>query len=295
MKSMPARLHVAFCASLLIFSFLIGFVGCKKQEHLPPAQGSLQDWHGTGLCNYYEQHGVWYNGIPAATTDTNYMEIKVNVTSPGTYRITSDQQNGVTFSASGVFTDTGLVKVHLKPAGTFINYGLFDYKISFDSSFCSFQIEVRDSAGLSIADDTWQFTAGGHVYRGSCSGVVYYFKADGGGFFDFTGYMDGYPDTALTMHTAWFEFETFTTKSYPTSASYNKFSFKTPANYTGAKATFTANNLTVPAVIDIHPQSMTGAVLVTFNGTARDSANNIVPITNAVFKLSSLPYLPFPY
>ncbi|HEY8970156.1 MAG TPA: hypothetical protein VIM64_13720, partial [Puia sp.] len=180
MKCLHTRLIWVLSAFVLLF-FVIASDSCKKDNHpSAPATGSLQD--RDGLCNSYLTHGAWYNGTSAGS-DTSYVEINVNVKSPGSYRITSDKHNGVTFSASGNFTDTGLNKVRLKATGTFINVDFADYNITFDSSLCSFRVYVRDSAGLSIPDNTWRFTAGGQAYTGSCSGTIYYAKADGGGFF----------------------------------------------------------------------------------------------------------------
>jgi hypothetical protein len=82
------------------------------------------------------------------------------------------------------------------------------------------------------------------------------------------------------------------TISYPTSTTGFFFSFYEYKNNT-TRYFYTADNTTLPAVIDIHPTSVGirltpsygNVVIATFNGTARDSANNIVPITNARFKV----------
>lgn len=280
-------------AFTLLFLVLVTSNACKKDSHpSSPATGSLQD--ADGSCDHYLTHGAWYNGIPAGS-DTSYIEINVNVKSPGSYRITSDKQNGVTFSASGNFTDTGLNKVRLRATGTFINYGTTNYNISFDSSFCGFQANVRDSVGLSIPDNTWRFTGGGQVYTGSCSATIYYLKQTAGGFMQLYGSMAGFTDTSLAIHTAWGADQYFSSQPYPTSIYPNEFTFTTSPAYAGAKASFAANTGTVPAVIDIVVKSLTTdydglgnrteIAICTFNGTARDPANNSVPITNAVLKL----------
>jgi len=47
------------------------------------------------------------------------VDISVNVTQAGTYKISADMQNGVLFSDSGAFTNTGINTIHLKPTGQF--------------------------------------------------------------------------------------------------------------------------------------------------------------------------------
>jgi hypothetical protein len=154
MKSIPAGLRTILSAFSFIFSV---FIGCKKEPpHSNPAKGSLQNQYGE--CLPGNLHGIWYNGLPA-NTDTNFVDINVNVTSPGSYNITTDKQNGVTFAASGIFADTGLKVVRLKATGTFISPGTFTFHDTFDSSTCQFAVDVQDSAGLSLADNTFQFTA----------------------------------------------------------------------------------------------------------------------------------------
>jgi hypothetical protein len=276
MKNMPYRLRLASSASMLIFSVLTAFIACKKQPPPPPpAKGSLVS-EGGG-CYPYTVHGTYYNGIPAA--DTNYVEINVDVTSPGAYQITTDKVNGVTFSASGIFTDTGLNVVHLKSAGAFLDHTLADFHTSFDSTSCVFRVWIADSAELSIADNTWQFTAGGRLYQGPGHAVFANFVG-GSFYFSFFGSMSGYSDTSLTI-----KYRTFPTDSvscsHPTTGDANYVRFITSRFSTGPKVLFNASSSTVPAVIDIAHCS---SHLYYFNGTARDSAGNIVPITNARFR-----------
>jgi len=154
----------------LIFSALIFIPGCKKSPPQPsaPAKGVLATSETS--CSPGKVHGIWYNGISTGT-DTNYIEITINVASPGSYNIISDELNGVTFSGSGTFNSTGEHSVRLKSSGTFINWGPASFPIRFDSSSCSFTIYVQDSASLSMQDNTWEVTASGNYYNGPCRGA----------------------------------------------------------------------------------------------------------------------------
>ncbi|MDO6432857.1 hypothetical protein Q4E93_19775 [Flavitalea sp. BT771] len=276
MTNMPQRIHRVLSIAVIIFSVLFAFTACKKQPPPPPpAKGSLVG-EGGG-CYPYTVHGTYYNGIPAP--DTNYVEIHVDVTSPGSYKITTQQENGVSFSASGTFTDTGLNVVHLKSTGTFLADTIIDFHTSFDSTSCIFRVSIEDSAELSIADNTWEFTAGGHLYHGP--GHAVYANFVGGSFyFTFFGSMAGYSDTSLTIRYRTFPTDPVTC-SHPTTGDANSFRFTTSIFSADPKVFFTASPSTLPAVIDITHCS---SHLYYFNGTARDSAGNIVPITNARFR-----------
>jgi hypothetical protein len=273
---MKSMLHRVVTASFVIFSVLLAFTACKKQPPpQQPARGSLVK--DGAQCYPYTVHGNYYNAVPA--TDSNYVEIHVNVTRPGTYRIITDQVNGVTFSASGIFTDTGLNVVHLASTGAFIEHDYTDFNTSFDSASCQFRIGVQDSAALTIADNTWEFTAGGHLYQGTgfATSTLY---PGGDDNFIFYGSMPGASDTSLIV-TYLISVYDPRACSHPTSEGHSNFHFNTSRFAPGPIVRFDAGQGSVPAVIDVFNCSSN---VYYFNGTARDSANNIIPITNARFR-----------
>ncbi|KOS04850.1 hypothetical protein AM493_01420 [Flavobacterium akiainvivens] len=55
--------------------------------------------------------------------------LQVNVTQTGSYTISTNTVNGITFSKSGSFTQTGLQNVTLHAAGMPLNYGTFSYAV----------------------------------------------------------------------------------------------------------------------------------------------------------------------
>ena len=282
MKKVPAILLI-----LLV-------IACKKEPHHPPApaRGSLETQYGQCLPNTV--HGTWYNGL-SAEIDTNYVEINVHVTSPGSYTITSDKVNGVTFSASGIFSDTGMKAVRLEAAGAFIQPVGTEFHTSFDSTNCRFYVYPQDSSGLSIAENTWQFTVRDHTYRGTCTIGVYDIPQASGYAAQFTGKMaSGSPDTVLDMQ-FYTNDDYLDTITYPTSHFGNSFTFYRLLENGYGKNIFFADNTVQPAIVEIHLNSVTvdygpgyykNVLIGTFNGSVRDSAMKVIPITNARFKVT---------
>src|SRR6186713_418389 len=171
----------------LIICMLFTLAACQKELSFEnagpgsPATGTLKD--ASGNCMRYTVHGTWYNGVKPG--DTNYVDISVRVTKAGTYQIKTDVQNGVSFTGTGVFSDTGLNTVRLIPSGTFKQHIASSFTTSYDGDACMFTITVQDSTGTglggsngggsgggggtgggtggaSLSDNTWQFTANGH-------------------------------------------------------------------------------------------------------------------------------------
>lgn len=152
-------------AVLLLSSALVFFASCQKT---PPTSNGNARGYITSLdsgCSPGRTHGIWYNGV-AAGTDSNYLEVTLNVTTPGKYDISTGSQNGVSFSGSGSFNEIGLYKVHLKSSGAFSRFGPTSFAVRFDSSSCNFIVYVQDSAARSYPDNTWEATANGRYYKG---------------------------------------------------------------------------------------------------------------------------------
>jgi hypothetical protein len=286
---------------LLISSALIFIFSCKK---VPPPSTSAKGFLTSAklACSPGKVHGVWYNGISAGT-DTNYVEVTLNVTSPGSYTISSGKQNGVTFSSSGTFSNIGVYRVRLSPSGAFTNWGPTSFPITFDSSSCSFLVYVQDSAALSMPANTWEMTASGNYYNGPCTGGLNLPPGQATVLtFTGTGWSGDSQDTAMawdlsrggsggsildtipyltdTIGTGFYIQAKDTTKSFPDSylisASANT---QTP----GASMTVHIRSM-VPFVTDDTYKTI---VYGTFEGTARDfwHQNHIVPVTKGRFKL----------
>jgi hypothetical protein len=109
--------------------------------------------------------GGAYNAGVAADPITNFVNFVVNVTTLGTYNISTNTVNGLTFSGTGVFTTTGIQGVTLKAAGVPAATGNFNYLVSVPTGTCSFSVTVGSSGA-----PTSVYSLGGSP--GSCTGAV---------------------------------------------------------------------------------------------------------------------------
>src|SRR6185295_4766172 len=107
--------------SLFWLALLSTFVMACKKEHsyekgiTNPSSGSLQsgttgDCLGSSVGGFYK--------VDTTLTDSNYVDVKVDVTVAGDYTISTDTINGFYFSAAGAFSATGENTVRLQGAGT---------------------------------------------------------------------------------------------------------------------------------------------------------------------------------
>ncbi len=106
--------------------------------------------------------GDYTAGVPLTS---NSVTVSVNVLTPGLYNISTAQVNGVTFSASGIFTNTGVQSVVLSGSGTPTTPGVVTYNAGNAASTCTFVVTVELPAGGDAA-----FTLEGNP--GSCSGAT---------------------------------------------------------------------------------------------------------------------------
>jgi hypothetical protein len=168
---------------LFAVTCLLAFFSCQKEYSFEkgntiPAEGSL--WDSAGDCLPSTVHGTYYNGVTPGG-DTAYVELQVNVTKTGGYNIKTDTANGFSFSDSGYFSNTGVNTIQLKPSGHPIIVGTSTFNVSFDSTFCSFTINVQDSTGTGLGGTdttgnsdtsqvqtgTWKFTQGSLTFSGT--------------------------------------------------------------------------------------------------------------------------------
>lgn len=133
--------------AIAIIGFVL-FVGCKKElsfEQGPlvsAASGTLKDTLGN--CLPIVTYGKYLRNT--TLTDSNYIVVQVNFTSPGSYTIATDTVNGFSFKASGVTIDSGLQSITLKGTGKPTAPQLTNFAVEFDSTICMFSINVLDSA-----------------------------------------------------------------------------------------------------------------------------------------------------
>ncbi|MES1217851.1 MAG: hypothetical protein ABUT20_20260 [Bacteroidota bacterium] len=127
----------------VFFVALLALISCQKEKSYElskiPAHGSLQS-DLNQECLPKTVSGAYIGG--KAVTDSNYIDIEINVTSAGVYSITTDTLNGYSFSGKGNFTTTGVNTVKLAALGTPIAAGINNFLITFDSTFCYVPVTV---------------------------------------------------------------------------------------------------------------------------------------------------------
>src|ERR1019366_10421036 len=78
-----------------------------------------------GNCTAPVINGSYITGNPLQSTNT--ILLQVNVTTVGTYAVTTNIANGIQFSGAGNFTDTGLQTLKLVGEGSPLLAGIFAY------------------------------------------------------------------------------------------------------------------------------------------------------------------------
>jgi len=132
---------------IVLGGFLL-FVGCQKETSfenglpLESATGSLKDTSGN--CMTITPNGKYIKN--AVLTDSNYVVVNVNFSTPGSYSISTDTSNGFSFQGSGIVADSGLQSIILKGTGTPVSLQMTNFAVTFDTSVCMFSINVSDSA-----------------------------------------------------------------------------------------------------------------------------------------------------
>lgn len=278
---------------ILSLSNFILFTACQKELSLEKrlssstAKGSLKDASGNCLPN--SVNATWYNGVTLG--DSNFVAINVNITQIGSYKISTDFQNGVIFSDSGAFNSTGNNTFRLKPASSFIHPGQTLFTFSFNNTSCTFTVNVKDSTGTGLGAhtgtgtgtlplNTWKFTANGHVFNGGVQSAQFVTLL--GGTLLMAGTMQsGAMDTAFSLSVQ-FPSSTLATGIYPSSVPGTNFLLqKIPSG-----DVIFAANASNPPLLNI---SITGynssskTVDGTFTGNSYDFSGHNVPISNGAF------------
>lgn len=132
--------------SFLIFSTIILFslllITCAKEysyEGGPLAKYTIEG--SPTECAPTILSGNYYEGV--AVDSSNNLQVTVNVTLAGSYNIFTIPVNGISFSSTGNFADTGKQVVTLACKGTPDSAGNFVIKIPGDNG-CYFTLDVKN-------------------------------------------------------------------------------------------------------------------------------------------------------
>jgi hypothetical protein len=97
-----------------------------------------------GDCSGAVVNGIYATGN--SLNGTNTVAINANITKTGSYTISTAITNGMTFSASGNFSNTGLQAIILQGSGTPVNAAATPINISAGGTTCSFTVSVTASS-----------------------------------------------------------------------------------------------------------------------------------------------------
>lgn len=117
-----------------------------------------------GNCSGFTASGTYTAGVAMSVANTVTMLVNVSAGGTGTYMVTTNVVNGVSFAASGTFTNAGVQNISLTATGTPLANGAFNYTVSSGSSNCGFSITYAPAGPIAV------FTLGGSPL--GCTGVT---------------------------------------------------------------------------------------------------------------------------
>jgi hypothetical protein len=127
-------------------AFVISFNSSVCQANVVVSASSAVYTFGTtgSTCTGATVAGSYFTAV--ALVPSNTVAIQVNISSPGSYSITSNVVNGMSFSSSGSFTNTGLQTVNLAGSGTPAAAGSFSFNTALTGG-CTFVVQVINPLG----------------------------------------------------------------------------------------------------------------------------------------------------
>lgn len=150
----------------ILFLFVLMLSACKKDDTgpentddvpplVPVAVYSLTDLSGNcfnaGIQGYY--------ALGLALNTTNKVVLKVNVTTAGSYAVSTVTVNGYRFAGSGIFTTTGAQNITLIGVGIPASVNNDNFVVTNGTSTCSFSVAINDPSS----------TDNDHLYFGNPS------------------------------------------------------------------------------------------------------------------------------
>ncbi|WP_336518480.1 hypothetical protein [Pollutibacter soli] len=141
----------------LIASFVSIFSCQKELSYENPggggtgaSAGSLQK-DANGDCLPKNVAGVYEVGTALVSAD-NFIEVQVNVTTAGTYQVSTNTVAGISFAASGSFSATGVTTVRLTGTGTPTEAGEKTFVVSYGGTTCDVFVDILPQGGGTPAD-----------------------------------------------------------------------------------------------------------------------------------------------
>lgn len=129
-------------AAFFLTLILPFFISCNKEKSFEvgaPATGSLRK-ETNGDCLLKTAVGAYIAGT--ALSDSNYLEVDVDVFTEGAYSISTSTENGYSFSGTGNFTKKGVNRIRLAASGTPVVAGTDVLVVTFDTTSCFVPVTV---------------------------------------------------------------------------------------------------------------------------------------------------------
>lgn len=173
MKHLIRTLHIPMIFVLII----LASIGCQKDVSLEtgtglPATGSLQD--SLGNCTAATTTGNYQQGTPL--NNANTVSIAVNVTTGGSYRVTTDTANGFSFADTGFFAAPGNYTITLRGKGTPAAAMTSTFTVRFGTSTCTFTVNVQpgtNSGSVNSSDTAWRFMQSARSFSGHVDSAMF--------------------------------------------------------------------------------------------------------------------------
>ena len=132
---------VVTVSTIILFLFCIN--ACKKEGSFETGSGTGGDAVGNisdslGNCSQILVKGNYQ--VDSIFTDSNYLVIKLNITSRGKYKVTTDSSNGFWFIDSGYILNPGIQTVKVKGHGKPLLPLITPKVVTFDSTSCQINI-----------------------------------------------------------------------------------------------------------------------------------------------------------
>ena len=121
----------------------------------------------TGInCSGAVLAGTYQQGT--ATGSGNTVQIQATVTTAGTYTISTNSVNGVSFSGSGALAAGTQMVTLTANGGTPTNSGTVSYTVTSGTNTCDFDITYQSGTTPPVGTYTWSFKVGTTTYSGTC-------------------------------------------------------------------------------------------------------------------------------
>jgi hypothetical protein len=121
--------------NLALVSAIFVLGSCDKDDPAPNSLGG-----DPGNCTGVTVAGNY--SIGKILTASNTVTIQANVNTTGSYSISTNTVNGMTFSGTGTFSTTGTQNVVLTGTGTPTGSGTQNFTITYNASTCTFSLPI---------------------------------------------------------------------------------------------------------------------------------------------------------